>query len=95
MKLNIRVPIQPFIIAFVYTVIIENYMDLFFIAIWQLLQHLIHECQKLHSPFKLGGLRVNGTRGHVERSKKVQGAMALISTFKAADNFAAAGADIT
>jgi len=30
MELNIRVSSQPFVIALVYTVIIENYVDLFF-----------------------------------------------------------------
>ena len=66
MKLYFRVPIQPFIIAFVYTVIVENYVDLLVVATtWQLQQHLIHECQKLHPPFKLGDLRVNGTSGNV------------------------------
>lgn len=94
MKFDVRMSRQPFVIAFVNTIIVENNMNFFLITAGQLQEHLIHERQKLYSPFKLRGQSVDGTRGYVQRCKKIQGAVPLIGTLEAADNFAVAGADI-
>jgi len=47
MECRIRMSCQPFIVAFMNTVVVQNDMNLFLIAIRQFRQQLIHKGQKL------------------------------------------------
>lgn len=80
MKERVGVCAQPRIDSFVNAVVVQDHVHFF---LWrQFCHHLIHELQKLHSAFELGGLRANGAGSHFQGGKKIQGSMPSVGALE-------------